>query len=154
MNLPQEPVSFALQSCLSAYMTCEQPLATISLTVVSAKYLLGWIPSLTKPSQVFLTLALPQNYFCINSHCSLLASIFVSRNFLTEGKKVPAASTPVPELESMISEQCQTFPSLIRAVWVKLVLPCVARCCIVLPRKKASNLGCTDRIPNGITKLK
>jgi len=83
--------------------------------LVSAKYLLGWIPSLTKPSQVFLTLALLQNYFCINSHGSLLASIFVHSNSLIEGKKVPAASTPVPELESTISEQCQTSPSLIRA---------------------------------------
>lgn len=84
--------------------------------LVSAKYLLGRIPSLTKRSQVFLTLAVLQDYFCINSHCSLLASIFVPGNLLTEGKIPPAALTPVPELESTISEQSQTFPSLIRAV--------------------------------------
>lgn len=69
---------------------------------VSVKHLLGWIPSLTKPSSIFDTSS-PTKLFLHES--SLLASIFVPGNSLTEGKRVPSASTPVPELESTVSER-------------------------------------------------
>lgn len=80
----------------------------------------------------------------------MLASIFVPVNSF-----VPANLTPVLEIESTISEQCQTLPSLIRAVQAKPVTesfpvwPDAALC-----PEKASNLGFSDRIPNGIIKPK
>lgn len=81
------------------------------LLLISARHLLGLIPSLTKPSQVFLSLTLCTKLFL---HKQSLFSAYKCCALIGE-RKVPAALTPLLELESIIFEQCQTSLSLTKS---------------------------------------
>lgn len=150
VSLLQELVSFALQSCLSPYTACEQPLATVWL---HAAFTTGsccapgpsgfcWDSlradlSPTNPPRGLLTPNLLQNSLSIYSHCSLLTSIFVPGDPSTEEGPCRLNTCPWNLSAPFLSSLMRTFWA-----WAEPVLLCAARCCIVpLAQGESKQLG-------------